>query len=159
MFVVVILAIIVLTCVVLYHIGRRPYKNSRLVEDSFEEFFQILLEDKVEGAQLLIEVPQVGGFIQFVKYDARSFGCGFPDAEWSRGYFEKATECAQAMRLDYSVQPTGRNDVTRFLDVNFSGDVKAADTFCHRILDEVFEVPPNSKLLLSFTGAGVSLPK
>jgi hypothetical protein len=90
-----------------------------------------------------------------VRWDSRDFRCDFPDAEWSRRYFERAVGCAQEIQIPYRIQTTDRTDTTRFLTVKFSGNIDKAKLFIRCVFQKVFELPEETPILLWFENVDV----
>jgi hypothetical protein len=142
--------------ILFWHLGRRPHKNRRKLDDSLAEFFETLLFDGRENAHLFIEVPAIqGGFLQFVKVDSRRLQSDFPDAPWSRNYFEAVKACAQKLHLDPIIESTGRSDTTRFLRVCFSDANNDAELFVRCVITNGFGLPPSTPINLLFENVAV----
>ena len=74
---------------------------------------------------LVIRHPASEVFVQFVKRQTASsyvLGFGFPDAGWSRAYFDAVARAVTDAGLNHEIVSTGDAAVPRFLEVEIGPD-------------------------------------
>lgn len=143
----------------LWKLGKKPYKSRRKCSDDLGEFFKLFLSNGRNGAHLFIDIPSIDGFIQFVKLDSQKLQSHFPDAPWSRPYFEKAVKCTKELGLSYVVESTGLTDTTRFLIINFDDDLDVAQLFVKSIFNNAFSLSEDDSIVLWFENVDVIIKK
>ena len=105
--------------------SRMPYRHRHLTMDGFEWLLDGLMDTMRDGSVLVIEHEGSDRFIQFVKYERPSgvvVSFAFPDAPWSREYFDSLRMALADRSIDYSVSETGDEMTRRFLEVECKGD-------------------------------------
>lgn len=103
----------------------KPYRHRHLTMDRFEWLLNGLVDTMKDGSVLVIEHEGSDRFIQFVKHEQPSgtvLGFAFPDAPWSRRYFEPLRTALAEKGVDYSVSETGDEITSRFLEAECKGD-------------------------------------
>jgi hypothetical protein len=127
--------------------------------EEFERFFRDFLNQMADGAVLIIEHQDSSRFIQFAKYcPDRSHTIlhfGFPDAPWSRQYFDPLTKVFQTLGIDFSIT-TGEGLIHRFLEIDFEKeDLEhkiSRGAHIARVAFEVMGLDENAKYRIHFKG-------
>jgi len=94
------------------------YKKTRI--EDFPRFLGSLMVQFDDGGLLFFQHEGSDRFLQFVKYiqdGKESLNFGFPDAPWSRMYFDRVKECLQSGNISFEITKTEREDTRSFLDV------------------------------------------
>src|SRR5262245_34545701 len=106
----------------LYWYGSRPIYYRGQPRDSIERFVRDLIAQGGDGSLLIICHEGSDRFVQFAKYiisaQKRNLRFGFPDAPWSRNYFEPVKEALLAEGFLCSEEHMAESDVRRFLVVD-----------------------------------------
>ncbi|HYW07498.1 MAG TPA: hypothetical protein VE913_11105, partial [Longimicrobium sp.] len=71
--------------------------------------------------------------------DRRELFMWYPNAEWSRAYFEQIRHRARSDRLLITFSPTGNSREPEFIRIAFGTDVVAARRFAMRVLTRVYD--------------------
>lgn len=103
----------------------KPYRHRHLTMGRFRWLLDALADTMEDGSVLVIEHEGSDRFIQFVKYERSAgtvLGFAFPDAPWSRPYFEPLRTALAERGVDYSVSETSDEATSRFLEVECSRD-------------------------------------
>jgi hypothetical protein len=121
-----VIALIVVVLVIFIWLIQRPLYHRKVRQGEFEKFFRVLLTECADGSLLFIQHEGSQRFVQFVKYSLNQehslLHFGFPDAPWSRQYFDSLTETFQKLGFDIKIT-TGEGLIRRFLEI----DLEEAD--------------------------------
>ena len=107
-----------------FYQSKKPYYHRNLGQDRFEWLLKTLLETLKDESVLMIEHQGSDRFIQFVKTSSaagRCLGFGFPDAPWSRAYFEPVCTVLEEHGFEPSKSKAGDENIPRFVEVEFIG--------------------------------------
>jgi hypothetical protein len=114
-------ALLVAGGVLFHRLGRRPVYHSGQRAEAFPRFLAALDAESPDGAVLVIEHEGTERFVQFAKYveepEDPVILLGFPDAPWSRAFYEPVRERLTAAGFDVSESFGTGDAVPRFLDV------------------------------------------
>jgi len=131
-----------------FHQSKKPFHHRDVRREKFAWLLKGLAETMKKESVLVIQHQCSDRFIQFVKSESPSgpsLGMAFPDAPWSREYFESLREALSEDGFFVAVTETGDHRVPRFLEVEFQGPLagqighalRAAALACHAMhLDE-----------------------
>jgi hypothetical protein len=119
------IAITVALLVVFMWWMRRPLYHRNVKPEEFERYVRGFVNQCTDGSLIFVEHEGSPRFVQFAK--RRSNGSrtvlqfGFPDVEWSRGYFDTMVNTFQALEFRYIITK-GEGPVRRFLELNLVVD-------------------------------------
>lgn len=106
--------------------ARRPLYHRGVKPRDFQKFLGVLVTDSVDGSLLFIQHEGSEKFVQFAKYGDNQqqsvLRFGFPDAPWSRQYFEPMVEMFKKMGIPFDIVTTGEELVRRFLEINLKDE-------------------------------------
>ena len=122
--------------------SKTPFKHRRLDKEKLRRLLRTLLYRGFDSGHLIVSVSKTEKFVQFAKYVVGPNKVGlrmdFPDAPWSREYFDDVREFLSSTGQTFEIEETGRDDTRRFLTIDFSQDVDRAGTIASTILRDVF---------------------
>ncbi len=121
MYTVLIVALIIVVIIIGFKLMNRPLRHRVKNLDEFERFLEGLIVQGSEGSILIVEDKKTKKFVQFVKLGKSKkakLHFGFPDAPWSKRYFQRVEDAFKKRNIQYTINPTGEDVVTRFLDVD-----------------------------------------
>jgi hypothetical protein len=102
-------------------LGRQPVYHRGKQPAEFSRFIATLQSESPDGAVLVVEHEGTKRFVQFAKYVEepadRAVTLGFPDAPWSRAFYEPVREQLTAAGFEVSESFGTGTVVPRFLDV------------------------------------------
>ena len=114
------LSLLALGLVWLYLFGGRPSYHRHGALGAYEDALRQLAEMMKVGTVYVIEHRDSERFLQFARReDAVRFG--FPDAPWSRAYFEPVVRALADAGVPTEVVSTGDAVITRFLHAELQG--------------------------------------
>jgi len=148
------LSLLAILVALFWWLGRRSvlYKDVPLAK--LDEFFDTLM-DCFPGSVLFIRPMNHPGFIQFLRLnesEGSSLHFGFPDAPWSRDYFEPLQHAVQRKGIRYKIVTTGEEDIRKFLVIEFSDDWDLALEIV-RICMSVLGVSDSERFQVNIDGA------
>lgn len=151
--VILILLIIALGVAVVWRIGLRPYRHRGVYPDRIELFLQTLLKRGFDGGVLVFEVMERSKTRRFIQFAKRitapgviGIEFGFPNAPWSRQYFEPMCNSLASAGFSVRVTQTGRDDTSAFLTVNLGSDLSAAVRLVDVALKQVLRVTESARI-------------
>jgi hypothetical protein len=101
--------------------GQRPFYQRKVMPREFEKFLRVFLTDCVDDSFLFVRHENSKRFVQFAKRGQNEgqvfLHFGFPDAPWSREYFDPMAQMFQTMGIDFNIVTTGDDMVRRFLEI------------------------------------------
>ncbi len=111
---------LVLLVILLYWI--RPSLHYRRVKpEEFAGFLRDFLKQGADDSLMFIQHEASPRFVQFAKYCSDQgqiiLHLGFPDAPWSREYFDSLAKRLQALGIDFKIT-TGEGLIHRFLEID-----------------------------------------
>jgi len=141
-----------------FYQSNKPYYHRNLSQDRFEWLLRTLAETLRDESILLIEHQGSDRFIQFVKSRSAAGTClgfAFPDAPWSRTYFEPLCSALSEHGFEAARSETGDENVPCFVEVEFTGStpeqvgeaVRVAEIAC-----QVMELGANERFTAHFRG-------
>ena len=129
----------------LWQYGQRPRRYRNVQVGELARFIQTLLKRGYQGGLLILETKTSRSdrrFLQFSKYireDGRAgLEFGFPNAPWSRAYYDALRRELDAKGVAFTLQDTGRHDTTQFLVVDLERDVTKAQRVAELAVPIVF---------------------
>jgi hypothetical protein len=138
----------------------KPTKYRIALSDvDVRKFLRVLLYRGYNGGFLIIEAREGEPFIQFSKYianDRVGIQFDFPQAPWSKDYFDPLKQALDRRFSKYKVSDVPGSDlsnpVTKFLEIDLGQDLEAAAELARLSLVDVFKVDPNENLTIYFDG-------
>lgn len=106
--------------------SKKPYFHRGVTTDKFEWLLEGLAKTTQDGTVLIIEHEGSTRFLQFVTHNTPSGAClgfSFPDAPWSREYFDMLRMELSNEGFEVGIGRTGDEPVRRFLEVELQGSV------------------------------------
>ena len=107
-----------------FYQSKKPYYHRNLRSDRFAWLLKGLADTMKQDSVLMIEHQGSDRFIQFIKSGTPagpSLGFAFPDAPWSRAYFEPLLKALSREGLSVGVSETGDDQLPRFIEVELNG--------------------------------------
>ena len=98
----------------------RPVRQRINNLNELERFLKNLIGEFTDGSVLIVEDRKTKRFIQFAKKAKVILHFGFPDAPWSRKYFTRVEDAFKKKNIQFTINPTGEEIVTKFLDIEIS---------------------------------------
>ncbi len=114
---VLLIGLIVFLSIIGFKWMNRPVRQRINNLDELKRFLKNLIGEFIEGSVLIVEDRKTKRFIQFAKRAKVILHFGFPDAPWSRNYFKRVEDVFKKNNIQYTINTTGENVVTRFLDI------------------------------------------
>jgi len=114
-----IIALIVVFIIIGFKWMSRPLRHHIKNLDELKLFFEGLIAQCTVGSILIVEDKKTKRFIQFAKRAKVILHFGFPDAPWSRKYFKRVEDAFKKNNIQYTINQTGEDVVTKFLDIEF----------------------------------------
>lgn len=141
-----------------FYQSNKPYYHRNLERNRFEWLLRGLAETAKDRSVLMIEHQGSDRFIQFVKRRGAGGTClgfGFPDAPWSRAYFEPLCKALSEHGFEFARSETGDENVPCFVEVEFTGStaeqvggaVRVAEIAC-----QVMELGEDERFMAHFRG-------
>lgn len=107
-----------------FYQSKKPYYHRNLKSDRFAWLLKGLADTMRQESVLMIEHQGSDRFIQFIKSGSPSGEClgfAFPDAPWSRNYFDPLVAALSKEGFAVAVSETGDDQVPRFIEVELHG--------------------------------------
>ncbi len=118
-----VIILIIILMVTFIWLGRRPVYHRNIKSEEFEKYLRALLSECADGSLMFIDHEGSERFLQFAKYRSNQgqtiLHFGFPDAPWSRQYFESIVKLFQTSGITYNITP-GEGLVQRFLQTDLT---------------------------------------
>jgi hypothetical protein len=115
------IALIVILLLVFVWWIQRPLYHRRVRPEEFERFLGEFLNQGAEGSLLFIQHENSPRFVQFAKYCSNQgqtiLHFGFPDAPWSRQYFDPLAKTFQTLGIEFNIT-TGEGLIHKFLEID-----------------------------------------
>ena len=131
----------------------RPLRHRVKNLDELERFLQGLIIQGAEGSILIVKDKKTKMFVQFVKLGKKNRAMlhfGFPDAPWSRRYFQEVEDAFKIRNIQYSINQTGEDVVTKFLDIDIVKIDKAVKIA--KIAFNAMHIPPSGHFQAYYEG-------
>ena len=105
--------------------GNKPIYYKNVQTNEFEKYVKAFLNQSKTGSLIFIQHESSDRFVQFAKYESKDLrpilNFGFPDAPWSRTYFDNVLVMLQENHIDYETMKAERM-VNQFIYVNIASD-------------------------------------
>lgn len=154
--------IICIVVLLLYWLSNRPnyYKNRD--SSDFKKFIEGLIRQGIHGTLLFIKHKNSNKFVQFAKYITEDneilISFGFPDAKWSRKYFNLIRRAFENEGIKYKITKVGddKEFVRQYIDIdNYVKDIKKTAeelSFVAEIVFREMDIDKNDKYTIHFKG-------
>jgi hypothetical protein len=125
-------------------LSKIPMRHRNLTPERVRALLLTLATRGEEGSFLLLRIRSDERFIQFKRYGSTRGDWGlrsdFPNAPWSRMYFDQVHDLAEKGGYEYARTRTTEGDVAEFLTLNFGQDIQAAVEFATTVSSQIYAV-------------------
>ena len=105
--------------------ANRPLYHRNVKSNEFERYLKGFLDQMRPGSLMFIHHESSDRFVQYAKYESEDLksilNCGFPDAPWSRPYFDNVAAMLQENHINYHIVKT-EGIVNQFIVVDIVSD-------------------------------------
>lgn len=153
MYTVLIIALIVVVFIIGFKLMNRPLRHRIKSLDELGRFLEGLIVQGTEGTILMVEDKKTKKFVQFVKLGKRNkakLHFGFPDAPWSRNYFQRVEDSFKKRNIQYTINPTSEDVVTKFLDIDIVEIDKGVEIA--KLAFNAMDIPPSGHFQAYYKG-------
>jgi len=138
------IALFVVLLIIVIWWMRRPLYHRNIKSEEFKKYLGGFLSQCSEGSLMFIEHEDSDRFVQFAKYQLDNsrtiLHFGFPDAPWSRQYFDTIVNMLQTLDISHKIT-TGEAQIQRFVEVDLVlDDLENTVSIGARIAQATFEV-------------------